>query len=659
MDANGGTEQVALTAADGTLTLGSTSGLSSVSGNDSGTVVLQGTIANLNTVLNGLTYAPNHGFAGNDTVGVSIDDEGNTGTGGALTTNANLSVTVVGPTITVTGGTTLAYTQGNAPCVIDANLTMSDFSGQVLGATVAITGNFAGSQDVLAFTSTPNITGSYNSSTGVLTLSGTTTIANYQAALRGVTFQDTSLDPSQSNRTISFSFTDPITASNTGNDTVTVTAVNLPPTITMPVTSETIGENRSFTLSGTNAITVGDIDANGVPDQVTLLASNGTLTLGSTTGLTSVTGNGTGTVVLSGSIANLNAALNGLTYAANTGFSGPDSLQVSIYNNGHTGTGGPQTTNATLGITVVATAITVSGGTTLSYTEGNDPGVVDSNVTLSDFSGEVVGATVAITGNFASGEDILQFANTPTITGSYNASTGVLTLSGTDTLANYRTALESVTYEDVAVVPSTLTRTISFSFTDGYATSNLGTDNVTVTAVNPPPPITIPYRSETIEENTSLTLSGIAAIVVAGNDTAGGADQVTLSAANGTVALGSTTNVSVSGNGTDLVIFSGTIAQLNAAMDGLTYTPNANFSGNDSLQISFDDVSNSAGALSASAAVSVSIVTPTVTTAGGTTLNYTQGTPAAAIDSGLTLSDPFSSDGHGRQRGDHRQLRQR
>ncbi len=643
VDANGGTEQVTLTAADGALTLGSTSGLSSVTGNNSGDVVLQGTIANLNTALNGLTYAPNHGYAGHDTVGVSINDEGNTGTGGALSANANLSVTVVGPTITVTGGTTLAYTQGNPPGVIDASLTMSDFSGQVLGATVAITGNFAGSQDVLAFTSTPNITGSYNSSTGVLTLSGTTTIANYQAALRGVTYKDTSLDPSQSNRTISFSFTDPNAVSNTGNDTVTVTAVNQPPTITMPVTSETIGENRSFTLSGANAITVGDVDENGVPDQVTLSATNGTLTLGSTTGLTNVTGNGTGTVVLTGLIANLNTALNGLTYAANTGFSGSDSVHVSIDNNGHTGIGGPQTANATLSVTVVATAITVTGGTTLSYTEGNAPGVIDSSITLSDFSGQVVGATVAITGNFASGEDILQFANTPTITGSYNASTGVLTLTGTDTLANYRTALESVTYEDVAVTPSTLTRTISFSFSDGYATSNVGADNVTVTAVNPPPPIIIPYLSSTIEENTSLTLSGIAAIVVAGNDTAGGSDQVTLSVANGAVSLGSTTNVAVTGNGTNLVVLTGAIADLNAALDGLTYTPTANFAGSDSLQISFDDVNNSAGAFTANAAASISIVTPTLTPTGGTTLNYTQGTPAAAIDAGLTLSDPFSS----------------
>ncbi len=165
---------------------------------------------------------------------------------------------------------------------------------------MAITGNFASDEDVLAFTDTANITGEYDSSTGILTLSGNDTLANYQAALRSVTFQDTSDDPSQLARTIAFSYSDTSATSDTGLDTVAVTAVNLPPTITMPVSSQTIGENTSFSLSGANAITVGDIDANGVPDQLTLSASHGTLTLGSTTGLTGLTGNGTSTVVSDG-----------------------------------------------------------------------------------------------------------------------------------------------------------------------------------------------------------------------------------------------------------------------------------------------------------------------------------------------------------------------
>ncbi len=54
-----------------------------------------------------------------------------------------------------------------------------------------------------------------------------------------------------------------------------------------------------------------------------------------------------------------------------------------------------------------------------------------------------------------------------TITGSYNAATGLLTLTGSDTLANYQAALQSVTYQDTSANPSTLTRTITFTVNDG------------------------------------------------------------------------------------------------------------------------------------------------------------------------------------------------
>src|SRR5206468_2189675 len=81
-------------------------------------------------------------------------------------------------------------------------------------------------------------------------------------------------------------------------------------------------------------------------------------------------------------------------------------------------------------------------------------------------------------------------SNTASITGSYNASTGVLTLSGSDTVANYQTALRSVTYANSSDNPSTTTRTISFQVDDGASVnhaSNTQTRNVSITAVNDAP----------------------------------------------------------------------------------------------------------------------------------------------------------------------------
>src|SRR5204863_662099 len=91
--------------------------------------------------------------------------------------------------------------------------------------------------------------------------------------------------------------------------------------------------------------------------------------------------------------------------------------------------------------TITTTAIA------LSYTENNPATAIDPGLMTSDAdSANYVGATVSITAGFASGQDVLGFANQNGISGAYDAATGVLTLSGTSSVANYQTALRSVTY---------------------------------------------------------------------------------------------------------------------------------------------------------------------------------------------------------------------
>ena len=95
-------------------------------------------------------------------------------------------------------------------------------------------------------------------------------------------------------------------------------AVNDAPLNSVPGT-QAINEDttRVFSSANGNAITVADIDNGSLT--TTLSAANGTLTLGSTAGVT-VTGNGSGTVTITGSAAAINTALNGTTFAptANT-----------------------------------------------------------------------------------------------------------------------------------------------------------------------------------------------------------------------------------------------------------------------------------------------------------------------------------------------------
>ncbi len=120
----------------------------------------------------------------------------------------------------------MAYTENDPATAIDTGLTVSDVDNTTLpSATITISANYNSTQDVLAFTNQNGITGSWNSTTGVLTLSGSSTVANYQTALRSVTYQNTSDNPTTGNRTITFSASDG-SLSGTGTRTISITAVN-------------------------------------------------------------------------------------------------------------------------------------------------------------------------------------------------------------------------------------------------------------------------------------------------------------------------------------------------------------------------------------------------------------------------------------------------
>jgi len=111
-------------------------------------------------------------------------------------------------------------------------------------------------------------------------------------------------------------------------------------------------------------------------------------------------------------------------------------------------------------------------------------------VTLFDLDDtQLEGATVAITGGFESGEDSLSFANQNGITGSYTVATGILTLSGTATLVDYETALQSVAYANSSDAPDETDREITFTVNDGTADSAVATSTVTVASVNDAPTI--------------------------------------------------------------------------------------------------------------------------------------------------------------------------
>lgn len=99
VDAAPGNVQLTLSVAHGALTLAGTSGLSFTTGDGTAdpTITFQGTLSDVNTALDGLTYAPSPGYYGNDSVQATADDLGNTGSGGAKTFTGAAAVFVQPP----------------------------------------------------------------------------------------------------------------------------------------------------------------------------------------------------------------------------------------------------------------------------------------------------------------------------------------------------------------------------------------------------------------------------------------------------------------------------------------------------------------------------------------------------------------------------------
>ncbi len=95
------------------------------------------------------------------------------------------------------------YTEGGPAAAPLGNVTVTIASNDtdLTGAAVAISPTSFQSGDTLTFVNQNGITGSYNSGTGTLTLTGSATAAQYQAAMRSITFLSTS--SSLTNRQIS------------------------------------------------------------------------------------------------------------------------------------------------------------------------------------------------------------------------------------------------------------------------------------------------------------------------------------------------------------------------------------------------------------------------------------------------------------------------
>jgi hypothetical protein len=612
-----------------------------------GTLTLIGsdTVANYEAALRTVTYVNTSDNPSGAARTVTII--ANDGAASSVAATDTINVTPVNDAPVVTAGHTLNYTENQAATAIDPALIVADVdSPNLASATVQITGNYVNGEDLLAFATIGAISGTFDALTGTLTLTGSDTVANYQAALRTVTYVNTSENPSGAARTVTIIANDGAASSVAATDTINVTPVNDAPVVTAGHTLN-YTENQAATAIDT-ALTVSDVDSANLASATVQITGNyvngedllAFATIGAISGTFDAL---TGTLTLTGSdtVANYEAALRTVTYVNTSENPSGAARTVTIIAND--GAANSVAVTDTITVTPVNDAPVVVAGHTLNYAANQPATAIDPAITASDVdSPNLASATVQITGGYVNGEDVLGFSNTASITGTFDALSGTMTLTGSDTVANYQAALASVTYFNTSPTPSGASRTVTIIANDGAANSVAATDTISFDVA---PTVTAGHTLNYTENQAATAFDP--ALTVTDPDSAnltGATVQITGAYVNGEDVLAFATIGAISGTfdaltGTMTLTGSDTVANYQAALRTVTYV---NTSENPSGAARTVTIVTNDGILNSTPATDTINVTPVndvpVVTAGHT-LNYTENQVATAIDTALTVSD--------------------
>ncbi len=477
----------------------------------------------------------------------------NQGAGGQLSAQSSVVVAITAvndaPTIAFLDVTRTGNYVENAPAIqIDSNAVLTDPELDATNwnkATLSVARNGGANPDdvfggtaALSFTGTTSgnvvvsgvTVGTYTQSAGeiVITFNTNATAARADLVMQGLTYKNTSEDPPAS-VTLTYTVNDQnpnisgggtagtgVNQGNggrliaTSNTTINITRVNDAPvlSVTPPAVAYT---EQAAAVAVDSSITLTDVDDN-LMASASVTISPGSFVSGDTlsvatagTGITASYNAGTGVLTLSGSdtTANYQQVLRSLSFSSTSDdptlntTRATRSLTIAVTDANSDGAGAQtSSTVRTVNLTPVNdTPLLTGAGSTRSYTENGAAIALEPGLNLADVDDtQIDQAVIKIGSGFIAG-DRLNFTNQAGITGSYNATTGVLTLTGTASFADYQTALRSITFDSTSDNPGSGARTVNWTVRDvnsdaaanGKQTSLAGTTTINVTPVNDDP----------------------------------------------------------------------------------------------------------------------------------------------------------------------------
>ncbi len=634
VDAGDAPLTLTLTVAHGTLQLATDVpggvAAASVSGNGTATVTVQASAAALDATLahvGGLQYRPTADFHGTDTLSVTADDGGASGSGGARTSSGSVALGVRSvndaPVNTVPGA--LSLDEGGMLALTGLALADVDAGGSGVRVTLSVA---HGRLEVL-----DNVAGGLDASgiqgqgSTVVVLEGTLAQVNATlAAEGGVRYRPDTGFVGQDTLIMTSSDRGHSGAGGALTDTdavmLTVSAVNDAPVLTVPG-ALALAEDGAVQVTG---LSVADADAGANAIVMTLSVGHGTLHLLADVpgglGASMIAGNGSGSVALTGTLAQLNATLaasGALVYRPLPDFAGSDTLTVQANDQGHGGAGGPRTDLKTVALSIAAVndapVQTVPGALTVD--EDTDLAITGLRVADVDAADGVLRTTLSVgAGTLRVRADAPGGLPPSAIVGNGSAQ---LTLTGTLAQLNATlAAVDGVVYRGAANVHGSDTLTLSTDDLGGRGSGGAQADTdtvaLTVRSVNDAPRLQTP-PAQTTSQDTPLALAGLS---MADVDAGDGTVALTLSVAHGRLDLrddvaGGLGAGGIAGNGSASVTLWGRVPQIAAtlaASGGVVYRPDVGFHGADTLTLSADDqgLTGAGGPRTSTATVGITVL---------------------------------------------------
>ena len=212
--------------------------------------------------------------------------------------------------------------------------------------------------------------------------------------------------------------------------------------------------------------------------------------------------------------------------------------------------------------------------------------------------------------------------NVTNTTGLQVTGLGSSSITLTGSLSDLNTSLTTLSM----MPPTGYTGSDTLSMTDEDTSTDLiGSFNVAMTVSPLQPVVTAPSAVSTVE-NGSFVFTGANAISVADpSATPSTNETMTLTVQDGTLSA-NTSGVSFTGLNSTMLTLSGPIANLNASLATLSYTPNANTTDIDTLNLSDLDTADS---LSGTASVTITVGNPVPVITAPASITAFENTPFA------------------------------